>query len=178
MAEQWIEVNLNVAHQQLAALPLDVVDPLVHQVLAGTWQAWFYSRYVDAQVAQLRLRILWRDDAAADAQDKLTTFLDTTRADGVIDQWFVGSHGEPDQTYPGEADDYGPEIWPLTYRNWMSGCEMVLVILKHQADGTLTKPLEYHWSRRLHMFSNPLGLSYQQEAGLCVQQARGYGWRG
>ena len=177
MPHQWLEVNLNAASpQQLQALPLAIVDPLIHQVLAGSWRAWFYSLYLDSQTCQLRLRVLWQESATAD-HEKVATFLNVAQGDGLIVDWYPGSQGERGKTYPGEADDYGPEMWPVTYQNWMSGCEMALVILKHRTEGTLSKPLEYHWSRRLHMFTNPLGLTLQQEVQLCVMQARGYGWR-
>ena len=53
----------------------------------------------------------------------------------------------------------------------MSASELALAIVRLDAEGALTRPEEFHWARRVHLFSNQLWLD---EIELCLRQAHGY----
>ena len=97
--------------------------------------------------------------------------LEVVKREGKLAEWYESSHGERGETYQGEADFYGQEVWELTAKDWMSGSELALALLKFDAEDRLSKPLELHWGRRVHLFSNQLLLD---EVPLCLRQARGY----
>jgi hypothetical protein len=165
---EWIEVNISPADQQDAeTLLLDVVDPLVHSHLDEQIETWFFF-----WEPELRLRLRWLDPAQASVQRaELARFLDRAREDGKLGEWYEGNHGKRGETYRGEADFYGDRVWELTSKDWMSGSELALAILKLDHDGTLEKPRSFHWQRRVHLFSNQLRAD---EVGLCLQQAYAY----
>jgi len=164
---EWIEVNIPARAEERARLLLDVVDPLVHEYLAGQVRTWFYF-----WEPELRLRIRWADPAGADAgRAELAVFLDRAKDGGKIEDWYEGSHGARGEVYSGEADLYGSEMWERTAADWMSGSELALAIVGADAEGGLTQPEEFHWGRRVHLFSNQLWLD---EIALCLRQAHGY----
>ena len=164
---EWIEVNLVPVGGPSAALLLEVVDPLVHESLTDEIETWFYF-----WEPELRLRLRWRDASRVpDNRAALARSLDSARADGKIEDWYEGSHGTRGETYTGEADFYGAEVWELVARDWMSGSELALAIARAEAQGTLTKPPSFQWQRRVHLFSNQLLLD---EVPLCLYQARSY----
>ena len=150
-----------------ARLLLDVVDPLVHEQLGTQVRTWFYF-----WEPELRLRIRWADPNKADsARAELAGFLDRAKAKGRIEDWYEGSHGARGEVYLGEAELYGDEVWELTANDWMSGSELALAIVRFEAEGVLKEPSAFHWSRRVHLFSNQLWLD---EIALCLRQAHGY----
>jgi hypothetical protein len=164
---EWIEVNIPARAEERSRLLLELVDPLVHEHFAGRIKTWFYF-----WEPELRLRILWTDPERAEAaRAELADFLDQAKAEGAIEGWFEGSHGVRGEIYRGEAELYGNEVWELTAHDWMSGSELALAIVRAGAGGRLTKPEEFHWSRRVHLFSNQLWLD---EIALCLRQAHGY----
>jgi hypothetical protein len=164
---QWIEVNVPVAPEARTALLLDVVEPLVHDELGDQVDIWFYF-----WEPELRLRIRWLDSGlGAHNRASLARLLDAARAEGKLDDWYEGNHGERGEAYRGEADFYGEEVWELVAKDWMSGSELALAIARFEADGTLSKPRSFHWQRRVHLFSNQLLVD---EIALCLAQAHGY----
>jgi len=164
----WIEVNIPAADEdERTRLLLEVVDPLVHDELRDQVRTWFY--FWDPE---LRLRIRWSDPGQAEkSRAELARFLDNARADGRLEDWYEANHGNRGEQYRGEADFYGDEVWELTANDWMSGSELALAIVRLEAEGALTKPRDFHWKRRVHLFSNQLWLP---EIALCLEQARGY----
>ena len=179
MAERWTEMNLvPTAPRRPVNLAIDLLRPLIHDVLSGYWEAWFYSMYMDDDPEHpdiLRLRVLWRTSERDAGYEKLTDFLNDDEIRAKLDDCYEGSHGERNQVYPGEADKFGSDMWPTTYRNWMSGSEMALTILTLLSQGAPFKmPAEEHWAYRVHMFSNALGLGYTGEAELSLIRAQGY----
>lgn len=166
-ASEWMEVNIAARADERVRLLLDLVDPLVHEHLAGRVRTWFYF-----WEPELRLRIRWTDPAQADgARAEVAALLDRAKVDGNIRDWFEGSHGVRGEVYPGEGDLYGDDVWELTASDWMSGSELALAIVRLDAERALTQPPEFHWSRRVHLFSNQLWLD---EIALCLRQAHGY----
>jgi hypothetical protein len=89
----------------------------------------------------------------------------------MLASWYEDSHGEKHRTYDGEPDLYGEEIWETTAKDWMSGSELALAIVKLDSEERLTRPRSFHWERRVHLFSNQLLLD---EVPLCLRQAHGY----
>ena len=179
MVDYWTEMNLvPAAPRRPVQLAIELLRPLIHETLAGCWKAWFYSMYEDPdpkRIDMLRLRILWLAPERELGYRKLTDFLNSDNARAKLDDCYEGSHGERGKTYPGEADKFGSDMWPITYQNWMSGCEMALTILNLIAEGAVLKMSpEVHWAYRVHMFSNPLGLSYKGEADLSLVRALNY----
>jgi len=148
-------------------LLLEVVDPLVHDELGDHVRTWFYF-----WEPELRLRIQWSDPGQTEwSRAELTRSLDKAKADGRLEDWYEANHGNRGEQYRGEADFYGNEVWELTANDWMSGSELALAIVRLEAEGALTKPRDFHWKRRVHLFSNQLWLP---EIALCLEQARGY----
>ena len=163
---QWTEVTIVPAFwDHLERLLFEVVDPLVHTHLDGRIETWFYF-----WEPECRLRVGWREPDNADAGE-LSDFLNAMQREGKLAEWYESSHGEKGKTYQGEADFYGEEVWELTAKDWMSGSELALALLKFDAEDRLSKPLELHWGRRVHLFSNQL---LRDEVPLCLRQARGY----
>jgi Lantibiotic biosynthesis dehydratase C-term len=165
---EWIEVNIPAADaEKRTRLLLGVVDPLVHEQLGDRVKTWFYF-----WEPELRLRIRWSDPEQAETgRAELARRLDAAKADGTLADWYEGNHGTRGETYHGEADFYGSELWELTANDWMSGSELALAIVRGEAERALTKPPRFHWERRVHLFSNQLWLD---EIALCLRQAHGY----
>jgi hypothetical protein len=160
-------VNVSVRADERARLLLDLVDPLVHEQLAARIKTWFFF-----WEPELRLRILWTDrEQAESARADLAGFLDRAKAEGKLEDWYEANHGVRGEVYRGEAELYGSEVWELTANDWMSGSELALAIVRFEADGVLKEPSGFHWSRRVHLFSNQLWLD---EIALCLRQAHGY----
>jgi hypothetical protein len=156
---EWVEVNIESPPlEQRERLLLDVVDPLIHEVLSGRVADWHYF-----WEPALRLRIRWQQPTQAD-YTQLTDFLNTVKADGKLSDWELGSQGVVGQTYQGEAAKFGKDIWPYTYRYWTAGCELALALIKRDPNNALTEnpedntTREFHWVYAVHLFSNPLGL--------------------
>lgn len=178
MSDRWTEVNLipNLSSSPIA-IGIALLDSLIHESLNELWDAWFYSAYVDPgsdEPDMLRIRLLWHDGRHEKGCRELTDYLDSRKANGEIADWYEGSHGVRDLTYSGEVEKFG-EMWELTYRSWMSGSELALKILIMNSQGSeLTMSPENLWSTYVHMFSNPLGLGYANEALLSLSRAHGY----
>jgi hypothetical protein len=174
---EWTEVNIEpISYERRERLLLDVVDPLIHQTLSGRIDAWHYF-----WEPALRLRVHWQQPTQAD-YTRLTDFLEAAKIDGKLADWKPGSHGDPGQTYQGEAPKFGTDIWPYTYRHWTTGCELALALAKRDPDNALTElsadpndnaPREFHWVYAVHLFSNPLGLGHLDEGRWSLRHA----WR-
>jgi Lantibiotic biosynthesis dehydratase C-term len=163
----WVEINIPASPEQRMRLLLGVVDPLVHGQLADRVDAWFFF-----WEPELRLRIRWADPGQAGRnRAELARFLDAARAEDKLGEWYEGSHGKRGETYTGEADLYGDEVWDETARDWTSASELALAILRSESEGSPTKTRAFHWQRRVHLFSNQLLLD---EISLCLMQAHGY----
>jgi hypothetical protein len=168
--EAWTEVNLVPVEMMDHALLVEVVDPLVHGALADEIATWFYL-----WEPELRLRIRWREPARSPEHRRtLAAELDRLRETGLFTDWYEGAHGAQGETYVGEADHYGEEIWPLVQRDWMNGSELALATIKLERAGLLTRSREYHWKRHVHLFTNQLHGTWEAEIELCLAQALGY----
>lgn len=173
---EWVEVNIVAPpYEQRERLLLDVVDPLIHESLSGRVDAWHYF-----WEPALRLRIRWQQPTRAD-YTQLTDFLNAAKHDGKLVDWKEGSHGEEGQAYRGEAEKFGADIWPYTYRHWTTGCELALALIKRDPDNVLTElsaarpedntTREFHWVSAVHLFSNPLGLRHLDEGHWSLRNA-------
>ena len=168
--EAWTEVNLVPVRTMDHGLLVDHVDPLVHEELGEAIETWFFL-----WEPELRLRFRWREPArAAEHRNALAAVLDGWKADGHVQDWYEGAHGARGDTYTGEADHYGAEVWPLIQRDWMNGSELALALIKHERAGRLTRPRDYHWKRHVHLFTNQVVGTIETEIELCLQQALGY----
>lgn len=185
MPEDWIEVNIiptaTVAPsaRRLPIQPiLQLIDPLIHATLNGRWEQWHYFWEFDPiRELHIRLRVLWSQSASANDRQTLASELNRARDNtGIIRRWFEGDNGVEHQTYTGEESFYTRELWEFVYKDWTSGCELAVAILKLEASCALAadKSLEFQWRRREHLFSNPLSLTNGTEADLCLDQARRY----
>jgi Lantibiotic biosynthesis dehydratase C-term len=169
-AESWIEVNLVPRRPLDEGLLVDLVDPLVHDTFRDEIATWFFL-----WEPELRLRFRWRDrDRAAALRGRLTAALDSWKADRRIDDWYEAAHGVRGERYVGEADHYGAEIWACLQQDWMSGSELALALVKFERAHELTKPREYHWQRRVHLFTNQLLHTWDAEVELSLRQAVRY----
>jgi len=167
--EAWTEVNLVPARVQDESV-LELVDTLVHEQLGSEIATWFYF-----WEPEVRLRIRWREpDRAAEHAATLAGVLDEWKAKRRIKDWFAGAHGIPGETYIGEAEHYGAEVWPRLQLDWMSGSELALQLIKLDRAKRLPHPREYYWGRHVHLFTNQLLGSWQKEIEQCLGQALGY----
>ncbi len=176
MSDEWTEVNLvPPSEDDRIKVLLDVIDPLVHDKLRGRLDSWHYGQYSDPAPFHLRLRIHWQQsEQVAEDKAELFDFLDTKKLEGILVDRYEGSHGERGLTYPGEADEYGTEMWDITYKFWESQSEYALTLMKHEFDNSLSKQVPFHWERSAHLLTNRLFLNYFDEAYLSLNQARGY----
>jgi hypothetical protein len=176
MSDQWTEVNLVPPRRddKLRVL-LEVIDPLVHEELNSDIESWFYSNYDSPAPPHLRLRILWKSEIEiARAKGELFDFLDDKKNDGTLVDCFEGSHGVRGLIYPGEPDEH-EGMWEVTYKLWASQSEYALELLRLESANSLTKHhLPWHWSRSVHMLSNPLFLNLLDEVYLSLTQGSGY----
>jgi hypothetical protein len=165
----WTEVNLLTVRPQDESL-LELVDGLVHEQLGEDIAVWFYFWEPD-----LRLRIRWRlPEHARVRAVELGRVLDEWKARGLIRDWFEGAHGEPGQTYVGEAEHYGDDVWPRLERDWMNGSELALELIKLDRAKQLPYPREYYWQRHVHLFTNQLLATWNAEIEQCLRQALAY----
>jgi hypothetical protein len=168
--EAWTEVNLVPVETLDYALLVDVVDPLVHDELGPEIATWFFF-----WEPELRLRVRWNEpERLEENRQKLEGVLDRRKAEGRLADWYEGAHGTRGETYVGEADHYGSEVWPRIQRDWMNGSELALELIKLERAGRLTKPRDYHWKRHVHLFTNQVIGPIESEIELCLQQALGY----
>ena len=65
-------------------------------------------------------------------------------------------------------------MWRATYRDWETGSDLALVLLKQDAAGRLAQGRQWHLGRRVHLHSNRLGLTYLDEGNLYLPLAIGY----
>jgi hypothetical protein len=168
MPDEWTEVNI-VQPADPVTLLTDVIDPLVHSELNGYIDNWHYF-WENDPIGQphLRLRIRWLDPAKTEGYQKLSGALDRERNNNRFSRWFTGDNGVEGQVYPGEDQLYGPEVWVLTYKDWTSGSELALAIMKFFSQQRLTQPRDFHWERRAHLYSDQMLLP---ETLLCLRQA-------
>jgi Lantibiotic biosynthesis dehydratase C-term len=168
--ESWIEVNIVPTRPLDEQVLVDLVDPLVHETFAGEIATWFFL-----WEPELRLRIRWRDaDRAPELRERLATLLEEWKAERKIVDWYEAAHGAGGERYTGEADHYGDEIWPRLQLDWMNGSELALALVKLERGHVLTRPREYHWNRRVHLFTNQLLQTWEAEVELSLRQALGY----
>ena len=56
----------------------------------------------------------------------------------------------------------------------MNGSELALLFAKLERAGALTRPREFHWQRHVHLVTNQLYGTWDEEVELCLGQALGY----
>jgi Lantibiotic biosynthesis dehydratase C-term len=163
-SHEWTEVHIQPnSGQPKEQLLLKVIDPLVHDEFAERIESWHYF-----WEPELLLRIRWlRPAEAENDQGDLRVALDRAKTAGQLDDWQI-------VPYTGEAPDYGEEMWDNSFHDWMAGSELALAIVKFDAQGQLSKDRFYHWHRRVHLFSNELGLDWFFEGYWSLAQAHGY----
>jgi len=156
VAELWIEVNLELPMERDRSVLVDLVDLLAHGEDVVTW--FFFWE------PELRLRLRWGGEAR---REEVRARLERAIVDGLV----VGWREEP---YAGEAEMYGAEVWPAIQRDWMNGSELALLFAKLERAGALTRTREFHWQRHVHLVTNQLYGTWDEEVELCLGQALGY----
>jgi hypothetical protein len=151
-----MEVNLELPVERDRAILVDLVDELAHGEDVVTW--FFFWE------PELRLRLRW---AGASRADGVRARLDRAVADGLVTGW-------REEPYHGEAEMYGAEVWPALQKDWMNGSELALLFTRLERAGGLTRPREFHWQRHVHLITNQLYGSWDEEVELCLAQALGY----
>jgi hypothetical protein len=174
LSERWLEVNIKPNEEFDRELLFGVVEPLVHEHFKSDLECWFFFWEPD-----LRLRLRWRDPAQSDELSaRVFASLERSEAEGRFKGWYEGSHGRAGERYSGEAGTYGEKEWELHQKDWMSGSELALLLLRLDHDGLFSgtefNTLDSHWSRRVHLFTNQTYGSWNAEIALCLAQARGY----
>lgn len=177
MPDEWTEVNLVLlSKEDRIRLLLDVVDPFMRGMFSQHINCWFYGDYDEPPVpAHLRIRILWQAPIEAAAKMDLFDFLDIEKSAGTIADWYEGAHGIRNQTYLGEADQYGTEMWEATYKLWASQSEYAIALLRNESASSLSKQsFVWHWERSVHLLTDRLFLNTLDEIYLSLRQGSGY----
>jgi hypothetical protein len=156
VAESWIEVDLELPVERDRAVLLELVDELAHGEDVVTW--FFFWE------PELRLRLRWGGEAR---REHVRKRLDRAVADGLVLSW-------REEPYDGEAEMYGAEVWQAIQADWMNGSELVLLFTRLERAGALTRTREFHWQRHVHLITNQLYGSWDEEVELCLAQALGY----
>jgi len=168
--ESWTEVNVEPVTSHDPSLLTGLVDTLVHDIFREDVETWFFF-----WEPALRLRFRWIDQSRVDEhRERLASQLDEAKAQGSIVDWYEGAHGHRNERYTGEAEDYGEEVWPRVQKDWMNGSEFALLLTKQDQAGALSHPRQHHWSRHVHLFTNQLYGTWNEEIDLCLAQAGGY----
>ena len=69
---------------------------------------------------------------------------------------------------------YGAEVWPAIQKDWMNGSELALLFTRLERAGGLARTREFHWQRHVHLYTNQLYGTWEEEIELCLSQALGY----
>jgi hypothetical protein len=152
----WMEVNLELPVERDRSVLVDLVDELAHGEDVVCW--FFFWE------PELRLRLKWSGGAR---REEVRARLDRAVADGSVVSW-------REEPYDGEAEMYGAEVWPAIQKDWMNGSELSLLFTRLERDGALTRPREFHWQRHVHLVTNQLYGTWDDEVELCLGQALGY----
>jgi hypothetical protein len=151
-----MEVNLELPVERDRSILVDLVDELAHGEDVVTW--FFFWE------PELRLRLRW---AGAARRDGVRARLDRAVADGLVSSW-------REEPYDGEAEMYGSEVWPAIQKDWMNGSELALLFTRLERAGGLARTREFHWQRHVHLFTNQLYGTWDEEVELCLAQSLGY----
>jgi hypothetical protein len=151
-----MEVNLELPVERDRSILVGLVDELAHGEDVVTW--FFFWE------PELRLRLRWGGEARREA---VRARLDRAVADGVVSHW-------REEPYEGEAEMYGAEVWPAIQKDWMNGSELSLLLTRLEQAGLLTRTREFHWERHVHLVTNQLYGTWDDEIELCLGQALGY----
>jgi hypothetical protein len=151
-----MEVNLELPVERDRSVLVELVDELAHGEGIVIW--FFFWE------PELRLRLRWAGDPRAEAvRERLARAV----ADGLVSSW-------REEAYDGEAEMYGAETWPAIQKDWMNGSELALLLAKLERAGSLTRSREFHWQRHVHLVTNQLFGTWDEEVELCLAQALGY----
>ena len=194
--EHWIEANLFCPVEVQDDILLGVLLPYVRKLeRKGTLLTWHYFRE-----PEIRFRIRLRTKAERSKQR--AAFIRIARGlfgKGAIAKWNFGDHGVEGEQYVGEEDRYGKEGWKVAQEYFHRGSETALALIALKKTQKLENPLwgegrgnpweggeanpwrdlrsgplEFHWSRFVHLFSNQLGFDMVEEAELSERQAERY----
>ena len=116
-----MEVNLELPVERDRSILVGLVDELAHGEDVVTW--FFFWE------PELRLRLRWGGEARREA---VRARLDRAVADGLVSSW-------REESYEGEAEMYGAEVWPVIQKDWMNGSELALLFAKLERAGALTR---------------------------------------
>jgi hypothetical protein len=156
MSESWMEVNLELPVERDRSILVDLVDELAHGEDVVTW--FFFWE------PELRLRLKWGGASrAAEVRERL----DRAVVDGQLVSW-------SEEPYDGEAEMYGAEVWPALQKDWMNGSELSLLFTKLEREAGLTRTREFQWQRHVHLYTNQVFGTWEEEIELCLGQALGY----
>jgi hypothetical protein len=72
----------------------------------------------------------------------------------------------PGEDYHGEADEYGVELWGTLKKFLQASSELALVVTKLDSEQQFTTT-----RKGIHLWLNPLGLNYLEEATVCRMYA-------
>lgn len=136
---------------------LDRVAPMIER-LRPMLESWHFFWEPD-----LWVRLRWK--ASADRAEAATRIAEAL--DGLA--WRYGE-------YAGDAKMMGAEMWARCERDFQNGAEHALAVSRHERDGTLGRPRDFHWTRHVHTFTNQLTGSWAEEARLSAKQLRYRAW--
>ncbi|MGD0145885.1 MAG: lantibiotic dehydratase C-terminal domain-containing protein [Nitrososphaerales archaeon] len=194
--EYWVEINLVAELKDQDTVLLEVLRPYVQRLRKSrTLITWHFFRE-----PEIRFRIRVRSkDARIRENRMLSEIAKSLVKKRLVSEWHFGSHGEKGEIYIGEEDRYGKNGWKVTQEYIERGAETALDLLELKRKSRLENPLwarglgnpweggdrnpwrekkdnplVYHWSRYVHLFTNQMGLSIDEETRLCRKQAERY----
>ena len=155
----WIEYNItpSVPKDEFLAT---VIAPFLTENPPESWhffwepgENWKPGKKIKDRNVVMRLRLLGSDDL----QEEFRCFLAVEGA-GAVRTYYEGAHGERGKEYKGEAQQYGPKAWPVTYKYWQAISELALQLAVLAYNGDLELPRSYHWKRLAHLSANQMCL--------------------
>lgn len=193
--EHWVEINLFADLGVQDDILLGVLWPHVKRLRRkGALLSFHYFRE-----PEIRFRMRLTTELEMRAQErKLGEIAERLKRRGLVSKWNFGDHGAADKRYVGEEDRYGKNGWLVAQRYFEEGAEAALGLLdlkrKSKLENVLQSkskdtwgwkgsdewrartedPVVFHWSRRVHLFTNQLGYNIEDEAELCSRQAERY----
>ena len=194
--EHWVEVNLFGPRKFQDEILLITLRPYARRLdRRGVLLTFHYFREPEIRFrVRLKSSGEMRRQAAA-----IAAIARTLEGKGMLSKWSFGSHGQEGVAYVGEEDRYGKMGWKVAQEYFRAGSETALSLLALESESLLENPLwgeglgnpweggesnpwmgqrlgplEFHWSRYVHLFSNQLGFDIPSEVELCARQAATY----
>lgn len=165
--DKWIEMNIGLKNDNkfLNNMLIDYVKPIVEEsrMKLSSWHYLWEEKPWPKPMGKgltLRLRFFAEEGTISDLKKKLDNIflkLETTFPTSYYGHCF-GNHGECEEEYTDEVDEWGNEGWELGKEMLKFSSESALKLIEAEIrtmdDKTYSKDILYYADRYVHMFLN------------------------